>query len=254
MSQHGSGWPVEARWEMLKRVAVVGKSGSLIAGLALSAPLALTFWVAAASAAWTVSDSTTLIGKIEKAYASVEDYRANLLIEGFGQDSSYQETHELLYTYKKPNRVRIDFQRPHRGMVIAYPDANGKAVVRIKPWASFLTFHLDPDSSFLEVSPGQQINQTDLGLLIRNIAHSLTDMLIGDLEVTFDEKHVVVRVLSDNPFRRGDPTRYEFLIDRGLWLPVGVRELSSQGVLRRTVTYKGLLLNGGVPDSFFQLD
>jgi len=203
---------------------------------------------------WNESDAPALIEKMESAYARVNDYQTRLVIEGFGQESDFRSTQRLVYIFKKPNKIRIDFQNPHRGMAIAYPDKDGDVVIRPKPWAQFLTLHLDPTNRLLEISPGQYIHQTDLGMLIKNITHSVTDMYMGDLQVTADEKHVVIRVLSDNPFRRGLPTRYEFFIDARYWLPVAVRELSAEGVLRRTVDYTDLKLNAGVSDSIFRLD
>jgi outer membrane lipoprotein-sorting protein len=207
-----------------------------------------------ASYGWNESDAPALIEKMESAYAEVKDYQTRLVIEGFGQGTDFRKTQRLVYIFKKPNKIRIDFENPHRGMVITYPDKNGDVVIRPKPWAQFLTLHLDPTHSFLEISPGQYIHQTDLGMLIKNITHSVTDMYMGDLQVTADDKHVVIRVLSDNPFRRGLPTRYEFSIDVRLWLPVAVRESSAEGDLRRTVDYLDLKLNAGVPDSLFRLD
>lgn len=216
--------------------------------------LLLSWFFCIACASWAAPGPQELVERMETAYEQVQDYQTQLVIVGFGNDASFQERHILLYTFKKPNKVRIDFIRPHRGMTIVYPDKSGRVVVRPKKWLPLFTFHISPYDSLLEVSPGQHINQTDLGMLIRNISHSLTDMLLGDLEITEDDKHVTIRVLSDNPFQRGNATRYEFLVDLNLWLPVGVKESSSSRVLRRTVTYENLRFNRRVADSFFELD
>jgi hypothetical protein len=42
-----------------------------------------------------------------------------------------------------------------------------------------------------------------MGLLIRNIAHSLTDQRRGPLEVSEDEKDIRIRILAEDHFRRG---------------------------------------------------
>jgi outer membrane lipoprotein-sorting protein len=222
--------------------------------LLLSAGIVLLCVFSNPACARDASDSADLIAKMEAAYARVEDYRTRLVITGFGKDHSFVKRQTLLYTFKKPDKFRLDFESPHRGMVVAYPDNDGKVSIRPMGWGPFFAFHVKPESSLLEISPGQQINQTDLGLLIRNIAHSLTDMFLGDLDITSDHDKVVIHVLSDNPFRRGDPTRYVFFVDERLWLPVEVKELSAAGVLRRTVVYENLRLNTGVHDSVFHLD
>lgn len=191
---------------------------------------------------------------MEEAYGAVEDYQTRLVITGFGKDHVYQKMQRIIYTFKKPDKFRIEFEFPHEGMLLAYPDSKGKVAVRPKFWGRLTTFHLDPGNPFLEISPGQQINQTDLGLLIVNIRHSLTDMFLGELEVTAGIKHIVIRVLSDNPFRRGVPRRYVFTIDKEMWLPVAVEEATEEKVLQRTVVYDHIKVNLGVKDSFFHID
>lgn len=76
----------------------------------------------------------------------------------------------------------------------------------------------------MEVSPEQRIDQIDLGLLIRNIAHSLTDPRSGQVEVEREDGYIRLRVLADDHFREGIVTRYQFVVDRELWLPVKVQE------------------------------
>jgi len=213
----------------------------------------LSAWLlfARSTAAWGPAQSQELIAKMAAAYSRVKDYQAHLVITGFGQDSRFTTTQKLLYTFKKPNKLRLDFETPHRGMIIVYPDQDGKVLVSPTPWLPFFTMHLQPSNPNLEISPGQQINQTDLGLLIGNIQHSLTDYFLGDLKVTEDGELITVRVLSDNPFRRGKATRYVFFINKKIWLPVAVEESTAAGVLQRTVAYQDLRLNIGVLNSFF---
>ncbi len=192
---------------------------------------------------------------MESAYRGIEDYQARLVITGFGKERSFSGVQKLTYTFKKPNRIRVDFHSPHKGMVIAYPDKEGKVVVhpsRLLP--SAFNVHLDPGNPLLEISPGQQINQTDIGLLIKNIAHSLTDMHLGDLDVSEHPNTVIIRTLADNPFKRGTPTRYTFTVDKRHWLPVAVEERTASGVLKRRVVYENLRIDTGIRTSFFGLE
>ncbi|MFZ2447992.1 MAG: hypothetical protein WAW37_16670 [Syntrophobacteraceae bacterium] len=213
--------------------------------------LALSVGGVRSAAAWDRADSEALVSRMEAAYRDLNDYQTRLVITGFGKDSAFTAPHRLLYTFKKPNRVRVDFESPHRGMTIAYPDQHGNVALRLvfPP----ITLRVDAESPLVEISPGQQINQTDLGMLIRNISHSLTDMFQGDLDVSEDSDRIVIRVLSDNPFKRGVPTRYTFTIDKRLHLPVGVDESSPSGVLKRRVLYENLRINTGIGETFFRL-
>jgi outer membrane lipoprotein-sorting protein len=208
----------------------------------------------AAADAPTPMNARELIERMETAYKEVSDYQTRLVITGFGKDSSFTSLQKLLYTFKKPDKIRLDFETPHRGMTVIYPDREGRVWIRPGFWFPLFDLRLEPTNANLEVSPGQQIHQTDLGMLIRNITHSVTDCYLGDLEVSEDRDRAAIRVLADNPFRRGRATRYVFHIDKTLWLPVAVEESSAAGVLQRTVVYQHLRLNTGVLNSFFQID
>jgi outer membrane lipoprotein-sorting protein len=198
-------------------------------------------------------DVRGLIEKMGSAYAEVEDYRTRVHIETRSTEGrSHTET--FLYTFKKPDRIRIDFESPHPGLVLVYPDKNGKVVVRPLQWAHFFKLHLDPNSSFLQTPSGQPIDRTDLGLLIKNIGHSLTDQRRGPVSIREEGDLIQVSVLAEDHFRKGVLTLYRFLIDRTLWLPTGVRESTQDGVLERDISFRNLRINIHLPSHFFQLD
>jgi len=187
---------------------------------------------------------------MKTAYESVEDYQTRLETIVRTEDGSF-ETKKAPYTFKKPHRIRIEFESPYPGMVLTYPDKNGKVVTRPSGWAHFFRFRLAPESFLLEVSPGQRIDRTDLGLLIRNISHSPTDQRRGELEVIRGEGHIRISVLADDHFRGGVVTHYQFLIDTKLWLPIEVVASLPDGSMERKIFFRGLKVNVGVPDGFF---
>jgi outer membrane lipoprotein-sorting protein len=202
---------------------------------------------------WTAADSEALLDRMETAYEKVQEYETRLVITGFGKDDAFKSRQELIYRFKKPNRLRIDFITPHAGMTILYPASDGKVLLQPSGWASVFTLRLAPRNSLLEISPGQQIDQTHHGVLIANIRRTLTDMFQGELEVQETPDRTLLNVLSDNTFRRGVPTRYLFTIDNRLWLPVSVTEMEPNGALRRTVDYRDVRINPGLSEAFFVL-
>lgn len=199
-------------------------------------------------------DVSALLARMHEAYGGVRDYETRLDITGFGDAARFGGTLQLLYAFKKPGKIRIEFKSPHKGMVILYPDREGKVAVRPSALLPFLVFHLAPESDHLEISPGQHIPETDLGMLIRNITLCTTELSLGDLDISESDSAVIIRVLSDNPFKRGVPTRYRFTVDKRLWLPSAVEEMTPSGTLRRRVVYRDLRVNVGVPDSAFEMD
>jgi outer membrane lipoprotein-sorting protein len=226
--------------------------GGVVRALILSLFLAGT----ALSAYPSVSvkpDLRRLIEKMESAYAEVENYQTKVHIESRSTDGGYH-TETFLYSFEKPDRIRVEFESPHLGLVLVYPDKNGKAVVKPFQWAPFFKLHLDPNGSLLDTPSGQPINRTDLGLLIENIGHSLTDQRRGPVNIQQERESVKVTVLAEDHFRKGVLTLYRFLIDRKLWLPIGVRESTAEGVLERDVTFGHLRINIRFSPGFFQLD
>jgi len=158
----------------------------------------------------------------------------------------------FIYTFEKPGRIRIDMEFPHPGMVMIYPDAQGKVLVRPGGWASFLNFHLSPDSRLLANAAGQRIDQTDFGLLIRNIAHSLTDQRRGPPRLTTEDGKWVLEVLAEDHFRQGVLTRYRFTIDQATDLPASVQESTPEGKMERAVTFRHLATSPHLPENWFK--
>ena len=204
------------------------------------------------SSAWIASDTESLLNKMETAYVAVKDYQVEVNSRVYQRDGS-EEKKKILYTFKKPGWIRLDFELPNPGMILIYPDKHGKVVIQPSGWARFFKLHLSPNSFLLKDVSKQRIDQTDLGLLIRNISHSLTDQRRGPVEVSEDDGRIELHVLADDHFRKGVTTRYRFLIDKDLWLPAAVEELTPKGILKRTITFRNLRINIGVSDSFFQL-
>ncbi|MGA2936373.1 MAG: hypothetical protein ABSF52_04645 [Syntrophobacteraceae bacterium] len=213
---------------------------------------ALLWGVPYPAAGWTRSDSDALIRELKAAYEQVQDYQARLTSTGFGDDAC-SGARKALYRFRKPNSIRVDFESPDSDIVIIYPDKGGKARLRPGKICPFFV-PLDPNSSLMEVSPGQHIRQTDLGMLIRHISQSLTELCLGEPDVQTYANRTVVSVLSDNPFRKGVAARYIFTIDNRLHLPVQVEEFSPEGAPRRRVVFEDLKVNTGIPESVFTVE
>jgi outer membrane lipoprotein-sorting protein len=224
-------------------------SGSVLSGLfiVILCPFLTCFSVSHAI------DTETLLNKMQSAYARVTDYQANVEVRTVQPQGSV-ETKKFLYTFKKPHRIRLDFESPHSGMILLFPDQKGKVAIYPSGWARIFSFHLAPDSSLLMDLSNQRIDQTDIGLLIKNLSRSLKDQRRGPVQFQEDNAHIEVRVLADDHFRKGQETLYHFFIDRNLWLPIAVQEFTPDGRLKRAVIFRNLRINTGISDSFFQIE
>lgn len=194
-----------------------------------------------------------IMAKMAAGYAKVEGYRTETEVNDY-RDGEAVGTKRFLYTFKKPDHVRIDMKSPYPGMVLIYPDANGKVAVKPGGWGGFLKLHLSPDNALLRTSAGQRIDQTDLGLLIRNISHSLSDRRRGESKVIEEDGRVRIEVPAEDHFMAGVVTLYHFTIDTARWLPVEIKEFTPAGVLKRTVIFRNLQTSVAIPDSLFRID
>lgn len=215
--------------------------------------LPVLFWPAASPWARAGPDVLGQLKKMEAAYATVTNYRARVEVRIYESSGSYKSK-RFLYTFKKPDLVRLDFETPYPGMVLIYPDPEEKVVVSPPGWARFFKFRLAPDDVLLTVSAGQRIDQTDLGQLIANIAGSVREGRRGPITVSQDHDHVRIQVLAKDHFREGVVTRYLFLIDRRLRLPVAVRESTRDGRLEREIFFRDLKTNINLPDETFLIE
>lgn len=209
------------------------------AGRVLASVLALNPTSAFALVSVSPTQIPALIARMEARYALVDHYQTETTVRLY-RDGQLAKTQRFLYTFRKPNHVRVELRSPHPGTVLVYPDATGKVLVKLGGWLGFLKLHLALDSTALRSRSGQRVNQTDLGLLIQNIAHSLTDRRHGDVTITRDDGAVVVEVLAEDHFLAGVLTLYRFTIDDASGLPVAVEELTPDGVLKRDIAFQAL--------------
>ncbi|MFU8855498.1 MAG: hypothetical protein ACNA8S_00685 [Deferrisomatales bacterium] len=147
-----------------------------------------------------------LLLEMDSAYSRVEDYRLRVhsVIRRAGE--APEET-DLTYWFRRPDRFRMELRNPHPGLTLVHPHGEGRVRVRPGGLLRFLKISLDPGSARLEVSPGQRVDQTDLGLLIRNISRSLAGAAPGAAAVRAEGGTVVLSVEGENHFLPGVWTR-----------------------------------------------
>jgi outer membrane lipoprotein-sorting protein len=218
----------------------------------IAIPLVFLMLLSISANAADLADALAVLKRMESTYETVKDYRVRVQVI-FTAENAAKRTEEFIYTFKKPRQVRIDFQMPQPGTILIFPDEEGKVLVR--PWGwRFLDLRLAPDSLFLSNPSGQRIDQTDFGLLIRNIGRSMDGGRRGPLEILEEDQYVRIRVLAENHFHDSKVTRYRFTIDKNTCFPTEIEEWTPEGVLERRITFRDLAVNTGVPDSFFRLD
>jgi outer membrane lipoprotein-sorting protein len=191
--------------------------------------------------------------KVEATYALVKEYQTETEVKEY-REGQIVATKRFLYTFKKPNRIRIDMESPNPGTILVYPDEVGKVTIKPGRWAGFLKLHLSPDSVFLRSRAGQPIDRTDMGLLIRSIIRSLTDQRRGEVKFTEQDGQILIEVMSVDHFNAGLVTLYRFFIDKTRWLPDAVEELTPDGMPKRKVRFLNLRTAVEFPDNYFRIN
>ncbi|UFS69898.1 hypothetical protein LPW11_18670 [Geomonas sp. RF6] len=194
-----------------------------------------------------------IISHLNSSWQKVRGYQTETEVAEY-RNGKLQITKSFLYSFRKPRDFRIDMHHPHRGTSLICCDAEGKILVRPGGIGAVFKKRLSPDNRLLADPSGQRIDQTDLGLLIRNIGHSLTDQRRGDMKVTDEGGRLVVESVASDHFLPGVLTRYRFVIEKGTWLPAQVVELTPEGVLKRVVTFGTVNLLSDFPPGFFISD
>ena len=110
--------------------------------------------------------------------------------------------------HAQKTRRPFDWSRPFRRLDLEAALTIRRLILKVndsqaRGFGHPLKLHLSPDNSLLLVGSGQQIDQTDFGLLIDNISRSLTDQRRGALDITEEVGHVRISVLAENHFRKG---------------------------------------------------
>jgi outer membrane lipoprotein-sorting protein len=223
----------------------------LVKGIILGILIYLTGWPVSPKVHGIETD--VILNKMKESYSAVEDYQINVLVRRYDGEDTPEEM-RFTYTFKKPQKIRIDFHSPNSGMVLVYANDEGKVMVQPFPWIPFIKLRLDLDSSLISDPSGQRIDQTHIGLLIGNIERSLTEERRGRAEFEESEKTVEIRVLAEDHFRQSITTLYRFQIEKKNWLPIAVDERNPDGSLKREVRFRDLKINTGISDRLFTLE
>lgn len=180
-------------------------------------------------------------------YQTVETYRVT--IHSFHADG---EEH-IVYYYKKPGYVRMEFIKPHSGSLLVYNPNTRR--VRLWPFGfgRFPELNLSPGNPLIQSTKGQRVDHSDVGVLFENI-RSLQQG--GKTEVLGEENmdgHKVLHLVvtgADN-FSVAGVHRHELWLDMESLFPVKGISRDIHDAILETVTMEALEINLALPDAMF---
>ncbi|WP_377715759.1 DUF1571 domain-containing protein [Paraburkholderia denitrificans] len=148
--------------------------------------------------------------------------------------SAGAEPVEVLYGYRKPGFVRIDFIRPHAGATLTYNPETGK--VKLWPFGfdTFPILTLNPDSRIIQSPQGHRVDRSDIGALLVNVRalqqHGDTQVVGAETIGMHWASHVIVTCRPGHVVT--GVFRYELWFDVSHGLPVKV---ASEGASREPI-------------------
>ncbi|MBU1405922.1 MAG: hypothetical protein KKE83_03545 [Proteobacteria bacterium] len=201
-------------------------------------PAAFLLWsfLFIAAPAWGEEDP--VLSEMTKKFTALSNYTTLLDSEGDGGRS------KIVYTYKKPGFIRMDFIQPHRGATLVFNPITHKATLR--PFAQlFFTFSLDPGNRLITDAKGHTVDQSDIGALLRSMAASAREGSVTHLPPETHENLVCPRLRVE-----GAKTTYFVWIHPELLLPIKVVKLFAGGE-KEIVFLRNLSVDVSLDDTAF---
>lgn len=181
-------------------------------------------------------------------FKSIQSYSATLYSDGNDEEEI------ILYSFKKPGFIRMDFIEPHKGATLIYSPVEEK--VRLRPFGVFkpLVLTLNPTNSLITSARGHTVDHSDIGSLLENVNALSQKGSISILgEETIDGRTCsVVSVVGNEGETVDNLKRYDLWIDKKLRLPLKVIAFNSDGALVENVLIKNLQIDVQFPESFFR--
>ncbi len=180
-------------------------------------------------------------------YQSVDSYRVT--IHSFHADG---EEH-ILYYFKRPGYVRMEFIRPHSGALLIYSPKTGR--VRLWPfgYGHFPELNLSPGNPLIKSSPGQRVDHSDVGALFENMRilqeHGGTELL--GQEMTDGRTVLHLNTTGSGEFAVDGVHRIEWWLDAESLFPIKIMSWNAHGEMLETVNMDALEINLALPDTMF---
>ncbi|MCB9058765.1 MAG: DUF1571 domain-containing protein [Calditrichae bacterium] len=183
------------------------------------------------------------------AFDSLQNYRVTV------NTLCCESDENIIYSFKKPAFIRMDFNRPHKGAVLVYNPVEN--LVRLKPFGlfSFLKLSMDPDNKLITSPKGHTVDKSHFGELLKNV-----NTLLQNGDITSVKKDSLNNRICNLTEITGKDTIsvdginvYKIWFDDSLKLPLKVEAFDTAGTLLESVLTDDLEINIKLDDDLFDL-
>jgi len=167
------------------------------------------------------SASADLLDDALMRYSKVETYQATLRSSAV-PGGPFREI--IRYSYKKPGWVRMDFRKPHNGLVLIHdPENNGVRLWPLEPKGP--DFSLSPDNGLLRSGGGERVDRSDIGTLLHRairLRESGNAQVLGEEEQVNHRDTVHLRVIGGAGEKVEGVHRFDLWLDDRTLMPLKV--------------------------------
>jgi len=170
-----------------------------------------------------------------------DNYRYKVSIVAFKNKKTRKTT--LLYNFKKPRSVRIEWLSPRRlrGQLAVYSNS----AMKVAPaWLPFV-IEIDPDSALASADTNYPIYRSTIGDLMDQIVEEIP--LSNSAKMTEKTKdYVIYELVNDNNLAR-------IKIDIKTGIPIFIEQFDLKGKLINAGYFEDIEINVKFPSDFFDL-
>lgn len=199
---------------------------------------AILIWIWLFSAVPVLGGEDPLLAEMTAKFNALTNYTTLLDSEEEGA------RRKILYTYKKPGFIRMDFIHPHKGAMLIYNPITHKVTLRpFSKW--FFKFALNPGNPLITDSKGHTIDQSDIGALIRSIILSSREGSVTQLPPETLENLFCPRLRVE-----GTKATYLLWIHPEFRMPIKIVKLFAEGE-KEVVYLRNLTIDAPLDDTLF---
>ncbi len=202
-------------------------------------PWTFLFWTYLFVAATAWGEEHPLLAEMTERFNGLTNYTALLNSEG------ENGRNRIVYTYKKPGFIQMDFIHPHRGARLIFDPIKNR--VTLRPFSTrLISLDLSPENRLITDPRGHTVDHSDLGALIRSVKGAAIEGRVTLLPPELVEDLPCPRLMVESA-----QVTYLLWVHPKLGLPIKVVKRFPGGT-RETVFIRNLAVDVPLDDTVFK--
>lgn len=216
--------------------------------------LALCVLSAADAGAQAGSDRERILqvaDRIEAAYGLLQSYACDIESVYFDEGRE-SERYVFRFFFRKPDRFRIEFQKPYPGVTIFYTEGEKVFVSRPLDLFPSVQFRFSVDNPLFKSPAGQGVHQMHLLYFLDFLRKNAKTLPQEGADFRQEGQGLSFWLAARDYLSGRMPERYRMHINTGLWLPDRFERYDSAGTPLEYTFFKNYRVNPALDGAFFE--